>query len=321
MTDVGNAVLDLRERRMLEDVRAGLSQPQKELPSKYFYDRRGSELFEEITSLPEYYLTRVERALLTAWMPPLIAQLGPHTLVELGAGNADKARIILDAMRAEGVADRYVPIDVSAAFLRDTASRLEREYPGLHVAPCVADISGRLDLPADMAAPVLYAFLGSTLGNFDTPDAIALLGRIRSAMRPGDHFLLGADRIKDIAVIEAAYNDAAGITAEFNRNMLRVLNRELHADFRPESFAHRAFYNVAEAHIEMHLVSLGAQRVHIPGIGAISFREGESIRTEISCKYDRARLSALFAAAGLSVTAWCEDAGGRFALVLASRAP
>ena len=306
--------------RMLAEVAAGLSAPQKELPPKYFYDHRGSELFEEITRLPEYYLTRAERALLARWMPRLTTVLGPRTLVELGAGSADKSRIILDAMRAAGSAERYVPIDVSAAFLAETAERVRREYPGLVVTPAVADISEELNLPRGMASPVLFAFLGSTIGNFYPPAAIRLLGRVRAAMHPGDRFLMGADLRKDPALIEAAYNDARGVTAEFNRNMLRVLDHELGADFDPDAFAHRAFYEPEAHRIEMHLVATRAQMVRIPGVGVVRFEAGESIRTEISCKYDVPSLAALFAAAGLRLESWQTDPDNRFALVVGAPA-
>ncbi len=302
--------------RMLAEVAAGLSAPQKELSPKYFYDQRGSELFEEITRLPEYYPTRTERALLQGWMPELISQLGTRTLIELGAGSAEKSRIILDAMRAAGTADLYVPIDVSATFLSLTAATLRREYPGLTVEPAVADISEELNLPRRFPHPALFAFLGSTIGNFYPPAAIRLLGRVRAAMSASDRFLMGVDLRKDVARIEAAYNDSAGVTAEFNRNMLRVLNHELGANFDPLFFEHRAFYEPVAHRIEMHLVSTRAQQVTIPGLGEISFAKGESIRTEISAKYDRASVSELFAAADFRIEAWPTDPNTPFGLVI-----
>lgn len=302
--------------RMLAEVAAGLSAPQKELPPKYFYDHRGSLLFEEITRLPEYYLTRAERGLLESWMPRLVPALRTRALVELGAGSAEKTRIILDAMRAAGTAELYVPIDVSAGFLRETAERLRREYPGLEVTPAVADIAEELDLPHGIPAPALYAFLGSTIGNFYPPAAIRLLGRVRGALGPCDRLLMGADLRKSVLVIEAAYNDARGVTAEFNRNVLRVLNRELGADFDLESFEHRAFYDFDAHRIEMHLVSTRDQAVHVPGLGAVRFARGESIRTEISCKYDIPAIAQLFAAAGLRLESWRTDAARRFVLVV-----
>jgi L-histidine N-alpha-methyltransferase len=302
--------------RMLAEVAAGFSAPQKELSPKYFYDQRGSELFEEITRLPEYYPTRTERALLQGWMPELIPQLGTRTLIELGAGSAEKSRIILDAMRAAGTAELYVPIDVSATFLSLTAATLRRDYPGLTVEPAVADISEELNLPRRLPHPALFAFLGSTIGNFYPPAAIRLLGRVRSAMSPSDRFLMGVDLRKDVARIEAAYNDSAGVTAEFNRNMLYVLNHELGADFDPLFFEHRAFYEPVAHRIEMHLVSTRAQRVTIPGLGEVSFAKGESIRTEISAKYDRASVSELFDAAGFRIEAWPTDPNTPFGLVI-----
>src|SRR5512147_256872 len=239
-TRVSRPVERVQNPSMLAEVAAGLAAPQKELSPKYFYDQRGSELFEAITRLPEYYPTRTERALLEGWMPELMAQLGTRTLIELGAGNAEKSRIILDAMRATGLAELYVPIDVSATFRSETASQLRREYPGLTVEPAIADISVELNLPRRMPRPALFAFLGSTIGNFYPPAAIRLLARVRAAMGPGDRFLMGVDLRKDIARIEAAYNDSQGVTAEFNRNMLLVLNHELGADFDPRTFEHRA---------------------------------------------------------------------------------
>ncbi len=306
--------------RMLAEVAAGLAAPQKELPPKYFYDQRGSELFEEITRLPEYYPTRTERALLQGWMPELMAQLGTRTLIELGAGSAEKSRLILDAMRATGLAELYVPIDVSASFLSQTAAKLRREYPGLRVEPAVADIAEELNLPRRIPRPALFAFLGSTIGNFYPPAAIRLLARVRAAMAPGDRFLLGVDLRKDIARLEAAYNDSKGITAEFNRNMLRVLNHELGADFDPEAFEHRAFYDTGGHRIEMHLVSSRDQLVTIPGLEPVVLARGESIRTEISSKYDRESVAALFEAAELRIEAWPTDPTTPFGLVVGAPA-
>jgi L-histidine N-alpha-methyltransferase len=305
---------------MLAEVAAGLAAPQKELSPKYFYDQRGSELFEAITRLPEYYPTRTERALLEGWMPELMAQLGTRTLIELGAGNAEKSRIILDAMRATGLAELYVPIDVSATFLSQTAAQLRREYPGLAVEPAIADISVELNLPRRMPRPALFAFLGGTIGNFYPPAAIRLLARVRAAMDPGDRFLMGVDLRKDIARIEAAYNDSQGVTAEFNRNMLLVLNHELGADFDTSAFEHRAFYDQVAHRIEMHLVSTRDQVVDIPGIDPLSIAKGESIRTEISTKYDRASVSALFEAANLRIEAWPIDPTTPFGLVVGAPA-
>jgi L-histidine Nalpha-methyltransferase len=306
--------------RMLAEVAEGLSSPQKELSPKYFYDQRGSELFEEITRLEEYYPTRTERVLLEAWMPSLIRRLGTRSLIELGAGSAEKTRVILDAMREAGTAELYVPIDVSATFLSQTAARLRREYPRLAVEPAIADISEELNLHRRVPHPALYAFLGSTIGNFYPPAAIRLLGRVRSAMEPGDRFLMGVDLRKDVARIEAAYNDPAGVTAAFNRNMLLVLNHELGADFDPSEFEHLAFYEPVAHRIEMHLVSRGPQLVTIPGIGTVSFEAGESLRTEISCKHDRESVAQLFEAAGLEIESWRTDPEFLFGLVVGAPA-
>jgi L-histidine N-alpha-methyltransferase len=306
--------------RMLAEVAQGLSSPQKELSPKYFYDQRGSELFEAITRLEEYYPTRTERGLLEAWMPSLIRRLGSRALIELGAGSAEKSRVILDAMRDAGSAELYVPIDVSATFLSQTAVRLRREYPRLAVEPAIADISEELHLPRRVPHPALYAFLGSTIGNFYPPAAIRLLGRVRAAMEPGDRYLMGVDLRKDPARIEAAYNDAQGVTAEFNRNMLLVLNHELGSDFDPSAFDHLAFYEPVAHRIEMHLVSRRVQLVMVPGVGEISFDAGESLRTEISCKHDRESVAQLFEAAGLEIEAWRSDPDSLFALVVGAPA-
>jgi L-histidine N-alpha-methyltransferase len=304
------------DAEILAQIRAGMDRPQKELPPKFFYDERGSELFEAITGLPEYYLTRAEAALLARWMPAWMAELRPASLVELGAGSAVKTHVILDAMRNS--ARVYVPVDVSADFLDSTALRIGGAYPELEVRAVAADFTAAFPLPA-LPGPVLHAFLGSTIGNFPPDEAVALLRAIRARMAAGDRFLMGVDLRKDPARIEAAYNDAAGVTAEFNRNMLRVVNALTGADFDPDAFEHRAFYNGAEHRIEMHLVPPHAQTVAVPGAGAWTVAAGESIRTEISCKHDRASVDTMFAAAGLSVERW-EDEDGLFAILLGAPA-
>lgn len=298
------------------EVREGLCGQPKTLPSKLFYDAHGSALFEEITRLPEYYLTGAETALLRARVPRWITVLRPHSLVELGAGSATKTHILLDAMSATAKAATYVPVDVSAGFLEETAERLRREYPRLEIVPLVADISAEFEPPQGLPGPTVYAFLGSTIGNFKPPAAIDLLRRLRGAMRPDDRLLLGADLRKEVDVLEAAYNDASGVTAEFNRNVLRVLNRELGADFDMNAFEHRAFYNRQAHRIEMQLVSKRRQRVVIPHLCTVWFDAGESIRTEVSYKYDRDAIEQLFHAADLSLEAWSTDTGQRFALAV-----
>lgn len=299
---------------------AGLANEQKEVSPKFFYDERGSELFEEITRLSEYYPTRVERGLLEACAPEWVGRVRPALLVEFGAGSAQKSRILLDAMAAEGCGETFVPVDVSEDFLNETARALRAEYPDWTVVPEVADIGEPLELPAELPRPALFALLGGTIGNFEPAGARRLVRRIAGAMEAEDRFLLGIDLqpgpAKPVELLEAAYNDARGVTAEFNRNALNVLNARLGADFQPTRFAHRAFYSETDARIEMHLVAREDQQVTIPGGGVVRLREGESIRTEISCKYDRARLDMLLGSAGLELEDWREDAGARFALTL-----
>jgi L-histidine Nalpha-methyltransferase len=314
MSDISVAVKHADEA-MLAEVAQGLACSQKEISPKYFYDHRGSELFEEITRLPEYYLTRTERALLERVAPTIATSLRPASVVELGAGSAEKTRILLDALGAATLT--YVPVDVSAGFLDETAVRLRAAYPGLRVTPVVADLN-EFVMPRSVPRPSLIAFLGSTIGNFDDDAAARLLTRVRLGMRPEDRLLLGADLVKDVGVIEAAYNDAQGVTAAFNRNMLRVLNHELGATFDVDAFEHWAFYNAKAGRIEMHLVADADQCVQIPGIGTVPIRRGESIRTEISNKYNRPRLKRLLAAARLSVEGWETDEQGGYVLVIAA---
>jgi L-histidine N-alpha-methyltransferase len=315
---------DAQRQSMLEDVLRGLALPQPELSPKYFYDTRGSELFEEITRTEEYYPTRMERGLLEQWMPRWVQTLEPAALVELGAGSAEKSRIVLDAMADHGTGNLYVPVDVSGEFLHDTADRLRQEYDGLEVVPEVADITEPLSLSRDLPKPAWFALLGSTIGNFADEHATELLGRVADRLRPTDRFLLGADLRpgpgKSVARLEEAYNDAAGVTAEFNLNVLRVLNRDLGADFDLEAFRHHAFYDADEGRVEMHLVAESDQVVRFPGAEALRIPEGTSIRTEISCKYDRAEVDRLFGEAGMEVDRWVEDPDGYFALVLGAAA-
>ncbi len=289
---------------MRQEVAAGLARRQKEISPKFFYDQRGSELFEAITSLPEYYPTRAERILLHAHPPGWIEGLGPRSLVELGAGAAEKTRILLDILDAAGERVTYVPIDISADFLEDAAAGLRADYPAIRIRPVAADMTAGLPLPSNLARPALFALLGGTIGNFRPSGAAALLGRVRNQMHPGDALLMGVDLEKPVAILEAAYNDDAGVTAEFNLNALRVLNRELGADFDPDGFRHSAFYNADAHRIEMHLVASRPMIVTIPGAGSFEFAAGESLRTEISCKYDRPRVDALLRSAGLSLEKW-----------------
>ena len=309
---------DAAFQSMLADVRHGLSLEQKELDPKYFYDERGSELFEEITRLPEYYPTRAERALLVSVMPGLIDEIRPASLVELGAGSSSKTRVILDAMSVTKEARQYVPVDVSSDFLRESGSKLRREYPDMSIDPAVGDFSIELDLPP-LQHPALFAFLGSTIGNFREAAAIEILERVTRRMRGADAFILGVDLRKDPDIIESAYNDSAGVTADFNLNVLRVLNRELLSDFDLSAFSHRAFYDRERHRIEMHLDSSLEQTVNIPGIGDVRLREGESIRTELSYKYDRETVASLFEKAGLCLERWLIGDDGAFGLAVGSR--
>lgn len=303
-------------QQMVRDVRQGLTQKPKQLSPKYFYDERGSELFEEITQLPEYYLTRSERLLLENRIEEIVASVRPCSLVELGAGSATKTRIILDQMRVSGCAECYVPVDVSKDFLEATALQLRADYADIQIMPVVSDITEPFLLPP-LASPTLVAFLGSTIGNFPREQAVNLLSHIARAMGPTDRFLLGADLIKDSDVINRAYNDSRGVTAAFNLNILERLNRELGADFPVAEFEHRAFYNDSQHRVEMHLIARTRQKVTIPQIGEISFEAGESIRTELSYKYNRAILEDILCASGLTMEKWLPADDDSFALALA----
>jgi L-histidine N-alpha-methyltransferase len=303
-------------QQMVRDVREGLTKANKQLSPKYFYDERGSELFEEITQLPEYYLTRAERSLLELRISEIISAVRPCSLVELGAGSATKTRLILDEMRSSGCAECFVPIDVSKEFLEATALQLQADYPDIRITSVVSDITEPFTLPP-LANPTLVAFLGSTIGNFPREPAIRLLSHVASAMAPIDRFLLGADLIKDPEIINSAYNDSKGVTAAFNLNMLERLNRELGADFPVADYDHRAFYSSEHHRVEMHLIARNAHKVVIPEIGEIQLRKGESIRTELSYKYDRAMLEDILRSSGLVMEKWMPANDGSFALALA----
>ena len=305
---------------ILEEIGWGLSRPQKQLPSKYFYDTRGSELFEAITELPEYYPTRTETGLLGKPVSDWVTEMAPASLVELGAGSARKTRILLAAM-ARGTAQRtYAPVDVAGDFLRATTQLLKVEDPSLDVRLQVRDITWDLGFVDDLPGPVLFALLGSTIGNFAGESAIELLSNVRSAMEARDMFLLGADlrpgKGKTIERLEAAYNDAQGVTAEFNLNMLRALNRDAGTNFDLAAFRHQAFYNERAGQIEMHLVAENAQEVRIPGGGVARIGAGESIRTELSCKSDRQVLTRMLESARLEILRWCTDEHGLYSMAL-----
>ncbi|MFI6844054.1 L-histidine N(alpha)-methyltransferase [Kitasatospora sp. NBC_00085] len=300
------------------DVQHGLTSEPKWLPPKWFYDARGSELFEEITRLPEYYPTRAERTILTARAGEIAAATGARTLVELGSGSSEKTRLLLDALRDLGTLHTYVPVDVSESALTSAGKALAEEYPGLTVQGMLADFTARLGLPPD-GGPRLVAFLGGTLGNLLPAERAVFLRGLRAALDPGDFLLLGTDLVKDPGVLVAAYDDAAGVTAEFNRNVLNVLNRELNADFDPDAFEHVALWDEEQEWIEMRLRSLRSQTVKIPVLDLpVHFEAGEELRTEVSAKFRRERVAEELAAAGLRLSHWWTDDEGRFGLSLAS---
>jgi L-histidine N-alpha-methyltransferase len=302
---------------MAEVVREGLSSPFKELPPKYFYDERGSELFERITEQPEYYPTRSEREILDARAAEIVAAARPRTLIELGSGAATKSRVLLDAMRDAGRLERFVPVDIAEGITRRVASELVDEYPGLAVEGIVCDYETHLErIPRPEGA--LIAFLGGTIGNFRPGPRRSFLARIATLMYPGDRFLLGADLVKGQARLEAAYNDAAGVTSEFNKNVLNVLNRELDADFDPDGFEHVAFWDPDNEWIDIRLRALTEQFVDLRSLDMRThFSRNEEMRTEISTKFTRERIEASYADAGLELIEWWTDHEGLYALGLA----
>lgn len=318
MTVVVDVHLDAADMAaaLRDDARRGLTSTPKDLPPKWFYDERGSALFDAITRLPEYYLTRAERAILETRASEIAAATGADTLVEIGSGTSSKTRLLLDALRDAGTLCRYVPFDVSEATLREACRALVAAYPGLEVHGVVGDFERHLGL-LPTKGKRLVAFLGSTIGNL-TPIARAqFLAAIRAGMAPGDAFLLGTDLVKDPARLLAAYDDAAGVTAAFNRNVLAVLNRELGSRFDPASFEHVAAWDADAEWIEMRLRALGTLVVPVPALGiTVHFAAGEEMRTEISAKFRRERVVAELQAAGLRLTHWWTDPAGDFALSL-----
>lgn len=303
---------------LAHDVRQGFAGESKELSPKYFYDERGSQLFERITTLPEYYQTRTERGILERLAPELARDFGFSTMIEFGSGSSAKTRVLLDAFTDAGSLERYIPIDVSRDFLVAAAERLSADYEGLAIEAVVGDFNDGLD-KIERSGPGLVLFLGGTIGNFYRSDAVAFLARVAAGMRPDDMLLMGVDLVKDPALLHAAYNDSQGVTAEFNRNVLRVINAGLGGEFDPEEFWHYAFYNPDDMRIEMRLVSRCDQQVHIRLLDAdVAFREGESILTEISRKFTRSSAESLLGDAGLQLRAWHTDASKLFGLCLAS---
>ncbi|HUB36389.1 MAG TPA: L-histidine N(alpha)-methyltransferase [Solirubrobacteraceae bacterium] len=305
------------ERSLAEDVLDGLTRPLKELPPKHFYDERGAELFDQICELPEYYPTRAERTILTERAAEIAQLTGAVELVELGSGTAAKTRVLLDALEEAGTLRRYVPVDVTEAMVRGCANELAEEYPGLRVHGVIGDFERHLDQVPAAIGPRIVAFLGGTIGNFPPGSRRRFLRTIARQLGEEDHLLMGSDLVKDPAVLEAAYDDSQGVTAEFNRNVLRVLNRELGANFDPEDFEHVARFDAEHEWIEMRL---RARREHTTQVSALDlpvrFRAGEEMRTEISAKFTPERLEGDLAAAGLQLVSWLTDPEGLFALTL-----
>ncbi len=305
---------------MADDVRHGLTRVPKELPPKYFYDERGSELFEQITALPEYYPTRMERAILNRYAQEIVASNGAEELVELGSGSASKTPALLYAMAAQGTLRRYVPVDVSESVVERCAEELVDIYPGLRVHGLVGDFEAHLQHlpPGDRR---IFALLGGTIGNLYPPERAHFLRALAALLGPDDRLLIGTDLVKDPGVLEAAYNDSAGVTAEFNRNVLRAINRELDADFDVSAFEHVAVFDPEASWIEMRLRARDEQRVRVPGANLeVTFTDGEEMRTEISTKFTRARLERELPAAGLELERFMTDPDELFALTLAAPA-
>ena len=306
------------ERTLADDVLDGLTRPLKELPPKHFYDARGSELFDAICELPEYYQTRTERLILQAHADDIVARTGAVELVELGSGSATKTRVLLDAMAAAGGLERYVPVDVSATTVHAVAELFAEEYAGLSVVGLVADFERHLEHLPEPVGPRLVAFLGGTIGNFPPGSRRRFLRSLRGAVGPHGHLLLGTDLVKDPRVIEAAYNDRAGITAQFNLNVLHVLNRELGANFDVDAFEHVAFFDRQREWIEMRLLATAPQRVRVEALDLdVEFAAREELRTEISAKFTPERLQGDLAAAGLELVDFHTDPDELFAVSLA----
>jgi len=311
---------DERERSLRDDVRAGLTATPKSLPPKWLYDARGSQLFERITELPQYYLTAAERSILEERADEIAARTRAETLVELGSGSSRKTRLLLGALTDAGTLRRFVAVDVSEPALRESLAQLEAEYPELEVAGVVGDFERHLGaLPAGPGR--LVAFLGSSIGNFAPRERSGFLRTIRSLLVPGEHFLVGLDLVKDPARLEAAYDDPGGVSAAFSTNVLAVLNAELGATFDLDAFEHVARWDPANEWVRMTLRARRAQRVTVEALGLeVAFAEGEELQTQISAKFRRDRFGAELAAAGLAEAAWWTDRAGEFALCLAAPA-
>ncbi|WP_329262866.1 L-histidine N(alpha)-methyltransferase [Streptomyces sp. NBC_01478] len=304
---------DATDAALRADVLEGLTRTPKTLPPKWFYDAHGSELFEQITELPEYYPTRAEREILVDRAGEIAAATGARTLVELGSGSSDKTRHLLDAFTGLAV---YVPVDVSESALTQAGHALVEERPGLNVHALIADFTGDLTLP-ETPGPRLLAFLGGTIGNLLPAERATFFAGLRALLSPGDALLLGTDLVKDEQVLVRAYDDAAGVTAAFNKNVLTVVDRELGADFDAADFDHVALWDADNEWIEMRLRSRTDQTVKIPALDlAVDFATGEELRTEISAKFRKEGVRTELSTAGLELTHWWTDREGRFALSL-----
>jgi L-histidine N-alpha-methyltransferase len=299
-----------------DDARRGLTASPKDNPPKWFYDDRGSALFDEITRLPEYYPTRREREILIARAPEIASLAQANTLVELGSGTSEKTRVLLDALRGAGTLARFVPFDVSKQTLHDAAAAIENEYPGIEVEPVVGDFTLDLDSIPHHGTR-LVAFLGGTIGNLLPASRLQFLADVAAMLDPGDHLLLGTDLVKDHARLTSAYNDAQGVTARFNKNVLHVMNRQLDANFDVDAFDHVALFDTENEWIEMRLRSRRAQTVRVGALDLdVAFADGEEMRTEVSAKFRRERVERELNDAGLELVAWWTDPAGDFALSL-----
>jgi L-histidine N-alpha-methyltransferase len=307
---------------MAEEVRTGLAEALPSIPCKYFYDDRGSELFDAITRLPEYYQTRTEEQILERVAGDVVERTQPQELVELGAGLGRKVHRLLDAVREGGGAGRLVLFDVNAGCLEEAGGRLLREYPGLAVTGIVGDLASKdLDLLGPGKGRLVIFFAG-TIGNLHPSEVPPFLRRLVRCLGPGDAFLVGVDLVKDEARLHAAYNDAAGLTAEFNRNILRVVNQRLDGDFDPSAFDHVAFYDRERAWIEMRLRARRPLVVRVNRAGLqLHYKAGDEIRTEISCKYTRSSFEGLLLGTDLAIEQWYTDREQLFALALLRSSP
>ena len=308
-----------RSRALVAETAEGLAARPRELSPTWLYDDRGCDLFEQITHLPEYYPTRAERAILTQQAADVATLTGADTLVELGAGTSEKTRLLLDAMASTGRLRRFAPFDVAEPALRATAQAVAREYPGVEITAVVGDLRRHLEVIPG-GGRRLVALLGGTVGNLEPPERAALLHGLAEAMNPGDALLLGTDLVKDRDRLVAAYDDAAGVTAAFNLNILQVLNRELEADFDPIRFRHVVRFDEEHSWIEMLLRSRSDQIVHLGKVGIVlALRAGEDIRTEVSTKFTAAGVASEIAVAGLELAAWWTDPAGDYGLSLSLR--